>query len=258
MGEHDRNEVMVSARDLVVGYGSFMVQRDLTFDVHRGDIFAILGATGCGKSTLLRTLVGLQPPMGGTVHIAGVGTPDLTIDGAPHYAVMFQSGALFGSMTLLENVALPLSKWGQLPEEAVEAVALARLRLVGLGGFENFLPAEVSGGMKKRAGIARALALDPSLLFLDEPSAGLDPVTAVALDELMLTLADELGVTIVLVSHELDSIFKVARPCILMDKVQKGIIARGDPKELRDHSEDPRVLDFLHRRSAKRRTQDRA
>lgn len=239
---------MISARGLAIGYGKNVLMHHMDFDVPRGDIFVILGGSGSGKSTLMRVLTGLQPPIAGTVHIEGVGVPDLTA-GPPAFGVMFQSGALFGSMTLQQNVALPLITWTDLPPDAVEAVAMARLRLVGLGGFENQLPAEISGGMKRRAGIARAMALDPQLLFLDEPSAGLDPITAVELDGLILTLSESLGVTTVLVTHELQSIFKVARNCIMLDKQAKTIIARGDPRELRDHSEDPRVRRFFNRQA---------
>lgn len=237
----------ISVENLSIGWGDRVLMQGVTFEIPKGETFVILGGSGCGKSTLLQHLIGLQVPKAGSIHIEGVGTPDLSV-GRPHFGVMFQSGALFGSMTLLENVSLPIRKWTGLPPEAVRAIALARLELVALGGFENHLPAEISGGMKKRAGIARALALDPSLLFLDEPSAGLDPISAVELDDLLLTLNKALGVTIVLVTHELESIFKVGKGCIMLDKETKGIIARGDPRELRDKSKDPRVADFFNRR----------
>ncbi len=239
---------VLTVRDLTMGYGGEPLLEDIAFDVHRGEVFAILGGSGCGKSTLLRHLIGLQQPMAGRIHFFGIGAPAQALE-PPAFGVLFQSSALFGSMTLLENVALPLRKWTRLPEDAVTAVAQGRLRIVGLGGFENHLPSEVSGGMKKRAGIARALALDPRLLFLDEPSAGLDPVTAAGLDELILTLRQSLGVTTVLVTHELPSIFRVADACIVLDRQAKGIIARGNPRELRDRSADPRVHAFFHRQA---------
>ena len=239
-------DTMIRVEGLAVGYGNTPILRDMDFTVEVGDIFVILGGSGCGKSTLLRHLVGLEVPMAGTIEIAGIGTPRLSADFPPRYGVMFQSGALFGSMTLLENVSLSLDKWTDLSDDAIEAVANARLRLVGLGGFENHLPAEISGGMKKRAAIARAMVLDPNLLFLDEPSAGLDPITAVELDELILNLSDNLGVTTVLVTHELQSIFKIGRKAIMLDKDAQGIIARGQPASLRD-SDDPRVRAFFNR-----------
>ena len=240
------SDPLITVRDLVMGWGSTVLLEGASFDVARGEVFAILGGSGCGKSTLLRYLTGLDQPKSGTITIEGVGTPSLEV-GRPAYGVMFQSGALFGSMTVGQNVALSLTEWTDLPPEAVEAVVRAKLRLVGLQGFENHAPSEISGGMKKRAAIARAMALEPSLLFLDEPSAGLDPVSAVELDELILTLSDALGLTVVIVTHELESIFKIAKRCIMLDKISKSILARGDPRELRDHSEDPQVHHFFNR-----------
>ena len=197
---------MVEAEHLSVGYGDSVVLENLDFSVPRGDVFAILGGSGSGKSTLLRALIGLEEPLRGTIRIAGEA---LAREGPPAYGVLFQSGALFGSMTLAENVTLPLAKWTRLDRHAIDAIVRSKLRLVGLEGFENHLPAEISGGMKKRAGIARALALDPSLLFLDEPSAGLDPVTSAELDDLIATLNHSLGMTTVIVTHELRSIFAI-------------------------------------------------
>ena len=241
---------MIEAKNLAIGYDGVPLMQHLDFQVSRGDVFVILGGSGCGKSTLLRTLIGLQPPVEGQITIRGK-LQDGLEEGPPQFGAMFQSGALFGSMSLLENVALPLRSWTDLPEDAVDAIASARLRLVGLGGFDHHAPSEISGGMKKRAGIARALALDPELLFLDEPSAGLDPISAVELDELILTLSRDLGVTTVLVTHELESIFKIAGRCIMLDRDAKTIIAEGDPRTLRDESDDPRVSDFFNRRSQK-------
>jgi phospholipid/cholesterol/gamma-HCH transport system ATP-binding protein len=236
----------IRVRELTVGYGRTAVLENLDFEVPSHRIFAILGGSGCGKTTLLQHLIGLLEPMEGMIDLAGGGAPDLS-RGLPGYGVSFQSGALFGSLTLLENVALPLRRWSGLPEAAVEVLAIARLRLVGLAGFELHLPAEVSGGMQKRAGIARALAMEPSMLFLDEPSAGLDPVTAVEFDDLLRSLRDGLGVTTVIVTHELPSILRIADDCIMLDKEEKGIIARGDPKILRSESTDPRVHAFFNR-----------
>lgn len=228
---------------LTMAWGQQVLMRELSFRIEEGEVFVILGGSGCGKSTLMRHIVGLEEPMAGAVRVAG---HDPSADGAPPFGVMFQSGALFGSLTLLENVRLPLSRWTELDDDAADDLARARLRLVGLDGFEHHLPAEISGGMKKRAGIARALALEPRLLFLDEPSAGLDPVSAADIDELILTLSGTLGVTAVLVTHELMSIFKVAQRCIMLDKATQGIIADGDPRALR-HSDDPRVHAFFNR-----------
>lgn len=239
---------MIEVEHLKIGFGETVLLEDLSFQVARGEIFVILGGSGCGKTTLLKHLTGLLWPLAGQVSIEGRG-PHGPAEGPPRCGVLFQSGALFGSMTLLENVRLPLEQWTNLEDEAVDAIARSKLRLVGLEGFEDYRPAALSGGMKKRGGIARALALEVPLLFLDEPSAGLDPVTAVELDELILTLNSSLGMTMVIVSHELASIFKIATSCIMLDRDAKGIIARGDPRELRDRSSDPRVMDFFNRTS---------
>lgn len=241
---------LIQVKDLTMGWGDVVLQEHATFEIEHRDIFAILGGSGCGKSTLLRYLVGLEEPASGEVTIEGIGRPNLDV-GRPPYGVMFQSGALFGSLTVGENIGLSLQQWTKLPPAAIGAIVRAKLRLVGLEGAENKLPSELSGGMKKRAAIARAMALEPSLLFLDEPSAGLDPVSAVELDELILTLNDVLGMTIVLVTHELPSIFKVAKRCIMLDKETKSIIARGNPNELRERSDDPKVHEFFNRLARK-------
>jgi phospholipid/cholesterol/gamma-HCH transport system ATP-binding protein len=237
---------IIRVTELSIGHDDVVLQDSATFDVYPGDIFAILGGSGSGKSTMLRYLIGLDKPLSGDVHIAGLGRPNLEV-GRPPFGVMFQSGALFGSMTVGENVALSLDQWTDLPRDAVQAVVLAKLRLVGLEGASDKFPAELSGGMKKRAAIARALALEPNLIFLDEPSAGLDPVSAAELDELILAMNRGLGLTVVIVTHELNSIFSIVNRCIMLDAQSKSIIAEGDPKELRDTSTDARVRGFFNR-----------
>jgi phospholipid/cholesterol/gamma-HCH transport system ATP-binding protein len=247
VGRAARERPIVEVKGLTIGWGDVVLQRDLTFEVRRGEVFGILGGSGTGKSTLLRFLIGLEQPMAGAIDIAGRGPPDLEA-GLPPFGVMFQAGALFGSLTVGENVSLPLEEWTDLPSDAIAAIARRKLKLVGLDGAENKFPSELSGGMKKRAAIARALALEPELVFLDEPSAGLDPVMAADLDELISTLSRSLGLTVVLVTHELESIFRIADRIVMLGKEEKTIIATGDPRELRK-SEDPRVSAFFNRKS---------
>lgn len=242
---------IIEVRGLTAAYGDEVILRDISFTVKRGEVFVILGGSGSGKSTLLKHLIGLYRLAAGEVLIDG---GDLArADGAERqrilrrFGVAYQSGALFGSMTLSENVSLPIEEFTRLPFTAREVISWMKLKLVGLEGFGDHLPAEVSGGMKKRAAIARAMALDPAVLFLDEPSAGLDPVTSAELDALILSLREGLGMTFVIVTHELASIYAVADRVIMLDKQKQGIIAEGRPQDLRDHSENPYVRKFFRR-----------
>jgi phospholipid/cholesterol/gamma-HCH transport system ATP-binding protein len=236
----------ITVDDLSIGWGTRVLLEHITFQVKRGSIFAILGGSGSGKSTLLRHLIGLEQPQAGRIEIDGIGEPHL-FEGAAPFGVLFQSGALFSSMTLAENLALPLTATTSIRGSTLQELVQAKLDLVGLGPFAGHLPGEISGGMKKRAGIARALMLEADLLFFDEPSAGLDPISAVELDQLILTLSRDLGITMVIVTHELPSIFLVADHCIVLDVAAKGVVAEGDPRKLRDESKIPFVHNFFTR-----------
>jgi phospholipid/cholesterol/gamma-HCH transport system ATP-binding protein len=236
----------ITADDLQMGWGTHVLLEHISFQVERGTIFAILGGSGSGKSTLLRHLIGLEQPQAGRIDVDGVGEP-YGYEGAPRFGVLFQSGALFSSMTLAENLTLPLTRWTPISGATARELVQAKLDLVGLGPFADHLPGEISGGMRKRAGIARALMLEADLLFFDEPSAGLDPISAVELDQLILTLSRNLGITIVIVTHELPSIFLVADHCIVLDKAARGVVAEGEPHKLRDESKIPFVHNFFTR-----------
>ena len=251
-GEPDGpREPQIEVRDLTMAYGSYVVQRDISFTVRRGDVFIIMGGSGCGKSTLLRHMVGLKEPARGVVLYEGVSFWDGDTEERKRmmrqFGILYQSGALWSSMTLEENVALPLTEYTRLSSESVRELVSLKLALVGLSGFEDYYPSEISGGMRKRAGLARAMALDPGILFLDEPSAGLDPISARRLDDLILELRESLGVTFVVVTHDLASIFAIGNNSVFLDPDSKTMIAGGDPRKLRDESEDPKVRSFLRR-----------
>ncbi|MEN9903401.1 MAG: hypothetical protein RL651_2065 [Pseudomonadota bacterium] len=244
-------ENIIEVTDLTVGYGSNIVLQNLNFSVKRGEIFVILGGSGCGKSSLLKNMIGLYDPPRGSVLIEGQDI--VTAEGdarqqiLTRFGVMYQQGALFGSMNLLENVRLFLEEYTQLSNDEMSLIARCKLDMVGLLPFESFMPSEISGGMQKRAAIARAMALDPDILFLDEPSAGLDPITSAELDQTILSISRNLGITFVVVTHELPSIYTIADRIIMLDKDTKGIIAEGDPRWLREHSDNPQVRKFFNR-----------
>ena len=244
---------IIQVRDLTVGYGTDIILENISFDVLEGEIFIVLGGSGCGKSTLLKHLIGLIPPLSGQIRIDGEDISNCNETTFKNIlrkiGVLYQSTALFGSMTIAENVSLPIKEYTDLPQKSVETLVKMKLNMVNLKGYENHLPSEISGGMRKRAGLARAMALNPKILFFDEPSAGLDPVTSVELDNLIIHLNKSLRTTMVIVTHELQSIFNVAHRVIMLDKQTKGIIAEGNPKHLKDHSENPFVRNFFNRKS---------
>jgi phospholipid/cholesterol/gamma-HCH transport system ATP-binding protein len=242
---------IIQVRNLDAGYEDLMVLHDISFDIHEGERFVIVGPSGCGKSTLLRHLVGLNPTARGSIRISGDEVASLG-DALPQHIVrqigfLFQNNALLGSLTVAENIALPILEYTDMPQGCVNAVAEIKLAQVNLTGYGNHLPSELSGGMKKRAALARAMALGPKILFFDEPSAGLDPISAVEIDNLILYLNKTLKTTMVIVSHDLASIFTVAQRVIMLDQEARGIIAEGDPTELQARSTNPRVRRFFNR-----------
>jgi len=252
------SDIKIEIRDLTMAYGSFVVMRDINAQIKRGEVFVIMGGSGCGKSTLLRHMIGLKQPSQGEIFYEGLpfwkSSEEERQERLRSFGVLFQSGALWSSMTLVENIALPLGEYTKLSPSKIGDIARLKLALVGLKGFEDYYPAEISGGMCKRAGLARALALDPDILFFDEPSAGLDPISSRNLDELILQLRDSLGATFVVVSHELASIFTIADNSVFLDSITRTMRASGNPRQLLKTSTDPAVREFLTRGEASSRS----
>jgi len=251
---------VIVVEELTARYGEETILENVSFEVRRGERFMILGGSGCGKSTLLKHMIGLLKPASGRIVVDGIdiarADEDRLREVRSRIGVLFQADALFGSMTLAQNVTLPLAEYTDLPPERIRQIIRMKLGLVHLAGYENHMPSELSGGMRKRAGLARAMALDPMLLFFDEPWAGLDPVTAAELDILIRRINEGLGTTMVFVTQELASIFSLAERVIMLHKEARGIIARGDPRELKENSSDPRVVDFFNRQAAATRSNE--
>ena len=248
-------EVQIAVKDLTIGYGDFVLLENLNYNINKGDIFIIMGGSGCGKSSMLRALTGLVMPQQGTIMIDGINftkaDPSVKNDIMRRCGILYQSGALFSSMTLSENIALPLQQYSTYSEQEIKELVSLKLALVGLAGFEEFYPSEISGGMKKRAGLARALALDPEIVYFDEPSAGLDPVSSKLLDDLILDINHNLGTTIVVVTHELASIFAIGNNSIFLDGESKSIMGYGNPKEMLKNPPNEKVQNFLTRGETK-------
>jgi len=245
------SEAHITVNNLTMAYGDLVIQQNLNFTVNKNDIFIIMGGSGCGKSTLLRLLVGLKQPTKGSVLYQNTdfwqANEQQRNELMRHNGILYQSGALWSSMTLAENITLPLAEYTDLCTAEIKELVSLKLALVGLSGFEDYYPSEISGGMQKRAGLARAIALDPDILFFDEPSAGLDPISAKLLDDLILELRDSLGATVVIVTHELASIFAIGNNSIFLDTETKTMIAHGAPKALLAECKDPRIQQFLRR-----------
>ena len=242
---------IIQVSNLTTGYGDIIIHDNISFNINKGEIVAICGGSGCGKSTLLRHMIGLETPKSGDILIDNESIVNATHKEKQHIltktGVLFQSGALFGSLTIAENIKLPIEEYTSLPPETVEILVQLKLEMVNLSGFENYLPSEISGGMKKRAGLARAMALDPMILFFDEPSAGLDPVSSADLDNLIIQINKSLGATIVVVTHELSSIFTIAQRVLMLDLETKSIIADGSPEELKNNKTNKEVYNFFNR-----------
>ncbi|MBT8342856.1 MAG: ATP-binding cassette domain-containing protein [Desulfatitalea sp.] len=250
----DNAQVMITVDHLEARYGDTPVLKDVSLDVHKGEILAVIGGSGCGKTTLLRHMVGLRQPLSGRITIDGI---DITNGDEASFAlalqkigILFQGGALFGSMTIAENVALPIETYTDLPQSAVNALVRMKLCSVDLRGYEEHLPSELSGGMIKRAALARALALNPQILFLDEPTAGLDPVISAEIEELILRINHSIGTTMVIITHSLNIIFNVAHRVVMLDKSARGVVAQGDPNEMKVSSPDPLVRQFFNRQTS--------
>ena len=248
---NEERKAVIQVRDLVVRYGDATILDGVSFDVYEGEIFVILGGSGCGKSTLLRHIIGLEKPYSGSILIDGEDISNAEGDGQARIlrkiGTLFQSGALFGSMTLGENISLSLQEYTDLDPDLIEMIVQMKLGMVNLTGYDHHLPSEISGGMKKRAGLARAMALDPMIVFCDEPSAGLDPITSAEIDNLIVQMNKSLETTFVVVTHELDSIFSIAQRVIMLDKSVKNIVAQGDPHDLKENSPVPFVRGFFNR-----------
>lgn len=245
---------MIEVKNLTMGYGSYILQQNANFTVNKGDIFIIMGGSGCGKSSMLRVLTGLLPPLKGDVFIDGANIAKASAAQMEEIrkksGILYQSGALFSSMTLAENIALPLQQYSNYSAAEIKELASLKLSLVGLAGFDDFYPSEISGGMKKRAGLARALALDPEIVYFDEPSAGLDPISSRNLDDLIIEINCSLGTTIVVVTHELASIFAIGTNSIFLDPMSKSILAKGNPHDILKNPPNREVLEFLTRGNA--------
>ncbi len=247
-------ETHIAVRELTMAYGDYVIQRDLSFDIYRGDIFVIMGGSGCGKSTLLKHMLGLLAPAAGDILYNGrsfINASAAERDAMRRqWGITYQSGGLFSAMTLGENVALPMQLYTQFSTAEIAEIVGYKLALVGLAGYQDYYPSEISGGMRKRGALARAIALDPEILFFDEPSAGLDPISSRLLDELIVQLQGSIGATVVMVTHELPSIFDIATNSVYLDANTRTMIDYGDPRELRDHSDQPVVRQFLTRSGA--------